>query len=158
LNIIRIIIELVFVFAAQLTLANLIAIGGYAPDFIMIYLILRSHLFTSYQFIGGGFLAGLLQDLLGGGFLGLNALAKTITAFVLVKTFSQKKPENSVLAFGGVALCIFAHDFVFQYIYGQSAYFGMFPFIFRRVIPVFFYNFVIYLIISLLPGQKRRMI
>jgi len=158
LNIIRLVIELVIVLALQISIAGLISIGGYIPDFVLLYIIFRSYLLSSYQLIGGSFLLGLTEDLLGGGFIGLNALSKTATAFLIVKTLALKKLDNTILNYGGVALCIFAHDLVYNYIYGQSEYFGFFPFLFRRVVPVFLYNFILYVVISLIPKKsgKRR--
>lgn len=156
LNAVRIIIELIIVFAAQLALADLVSVGGYRPDFVLIYLIFRRNIFSSYQFIAGGFLTGLMQDFIGGGFIGLNALSKTAAAFLLVKVFPRTKPENSLHYYGGTALCILLHDLIFNYIYGQSNYPGFIGFLTHRVLLNFLYNFIIFIIFSLIQPRKRN--
>ncbi|MBC8278273.1 MAG: rod shape-determining protein MreD [FCB group bacterium] len=153
---VRIIFELVLLFAAQIALVDLVVIGGYRPDIILIYMIFRCKLVTGYQFVLLGFLIGLTQDLLGGGFIGLNAMSKTLAAFILAKVFAEEIPHGKLKFYLGVTACILVHDFTYNYVFGQNEYMGFFPFLFRRVLPTSFYNLALVMLIGLIPGKKRR--
>jgi rod shape-determining protein MreD len=152
----RLIVEIFLVLSAQAGLSELIEIGGYRPDFVIIYLVFRYQSVSSYQLVLGGFLLGFLQDLLSGGFLGVSALAKTIAAFLLTKLFRKEGPLHNVSFAAGAALCFIIHDFIYQYIFWQTEYMGFLPFFFKRVLPVTFYNLVIMVLILLIPLKKKR--
>ncbi|HAJ32304.1 MAG TPA: rod shape-determining protein MreD [Candidatus Atribacteria bacterium] len=65
----------------QLTLINSITILGLKPDLIMVVVVVFSLLKGEKEGTISGFASGLLQDIFSTGFLGINALAKTVIGF-----------------------------------------------------------------------------
>jgi rod shape-determining protein MreD len=101
----------------QLVVADRIAIGPVAPDF----LILIVAFFALYQgAVRGsvfGFLIGFLQDLTNPGLLGLNALTKSIMGFAVGKVGKKTFPENAPFLFGVFMAVSFGHDIVYLVFY-----------------------------------------
>lgn len=149
-------VEIIVVLAAQTGLTSLADIAGYRPDILLIYIVYRYQKVSGYQLILGGFTLGLLQDLLGGGFIGLAALSKTVSCFILTKIFRKEGPLHNFSYAAGAALCFLTHDFIYNYIYWQTEYLGFFSFLFLRVVPTTFYNLTILILILLVPVKKRR--
>lgn len=156
LTVFRFIFELVLILAAQIALVDLAVIGGFRPDLILIYMIFRCKIVSGYQFVLIGLLIGLFQDLLGGEFLGLNAMSKSLAAFVLAKVFPEEIPQDRVKFFLGSTACVLVHDFTYNYIFGQNEYMGFIPFLYLRVLPISVYNLAVIMLIDLIPGKKRR--
>ena len=65
----------------QSTVFNLISIAGVKPDLILILVIFYSILEGGPKGAAVGFLLGLMEDVYLGRFIGMNALAKSLTAF-----------------------------------------------------------------------------
>ena len=140
---------------AQISLVELLTLKGCRPDLILIFLLFYAAGKGRYQPILIGFALGLIQDLAGGGFLGLNALSKSVAGFFIAKLIPKKVPEVRWMYICGGIICILAHDLVHFYIFGQHEYHGFFNFVWRQVLPVSAYNTVIYIIISLLPSRRK---
>jgi rod shape-determining protein MreD len=143
-------------FIAQITLADLIAIKGYKIDMILILMTLVLNGLGCYLPIFAGFGLGLLQDLLGGGLIGLNALSKSLVGFILGQFYPEKNPRKSEFFLLVSALCIIVHDFVYNYIYGQGQGISILGLFFKRAFPSSLYNLTLVFFITLLPFQKRR--
>ncbi len=155
LNIIRILIEAGILLAIQIALIDLISIGGYRPDLLLIYLLFKYRSMAGYQFIVMGFMLGLMQDLLGGGFLGLNALVKSVAAFTLVKIYEGERFNNRLIYHLGAVAAIFLNDFLSAYIISQGEFSNLGNIIIRRALPIFCYNYVVFIIVNLMPSKKR---
>jgi rod shape-determining protein MreD len=70
-------------FVGETVLAPLMAIGGVAPDFAVIALVILALAGGAFAGCLGGFVLGLAQDLVMPPLLGLNALCKTGIGYVL---------------------------------------------------------------------------
>lgn len=100
-------------FFLQVLVADKIAIGRVEPDFPLLIVAYLSVFNGPIRGSVTGFLVGIIQDLFNPAFLGLNALTKSITGYVLGVAGAKTEPESSVFLFallGGAAL---AHDFVY---------------------------------------------
>lgn len=157
LKILRTFIIIAVLYAVQIALMDLIAIRGYRPDLILIYMFLCLPGKGNYKPLLAGFGLGLAQDLMGGGIVGVNALAKSLSGFLLGKFFPNKPLEAKWFCWVGAAICIILHDFTYHYVYGQGEYQSLFDFLFRRVIPTSAYNISILFLLTIIP-RKRRMV
>ncbi len=101
-----------------------------------------------------GFFIGLIQDLIGGGFIGLNAVSKTTAGFILGLLFPEKPPDTKGVFYSSLILCIFTHDLLYHYIFSRGGYEGFLMFLWKQVLPFSLYNFFICVLISLLPSFK----
>jgi rod shape-determining protein MreD len=156
LKFIRFIIVLFIILIAQVTLVDIVSFKGYRPDLILLFLLFRLPKKGTYRPILIGFGVGLLQDLVGGGFLGVNALAKSVLGFLIGKFFPEKVPANQWVFFYQGIICILAHDLVYHYIYGQVAYLGFFNFLWRQVLPSSLLNILLLFILILVPQKRKR--
>ena len=134
---------------------DLIAISGFKPDLILLYLLMRFSGRGVILPVFAGFGLGLVQDIIGGGFLGVFALSKSITGFTIGKIFTEKIPEEKWLLFVGILICIFVHDLISQYIFSQGNYSGFFQFLVNQVLPQIAYNSFAALFISIIPVKRR---
>jgi len=155
LKILRTVIIVAALYAAQITLVDLIAIRGHRPDLILIYIFFHLPGLGGCKPVLAGFGLGLIQDLIGGGVLGVNALAKSLSGFLMGKLFPEKPPEAKWIFWVGAAICILLHDITYHYISGQSEYQGFLNFIIRRALPTSAYNMIILFLLSLLPAKRR---
>jgi len=92
----------------QSTIFSTYSIKGTVPDLVLVFV-------TFFALINGaekgtvyGFLCGLLEDLVLGRFIGMNALAKAFTAYILGKVQGNVFKENLLVGVLGVlmATCI----------------------------------------------------
>jgi len=135
---------------------DLISIGGFKPDILLIFFIFIAVRKGPYIPIFIGFGVGLVQDLAGGGFIGLYALSKSVTGFVIGKIFPEKTPEEIWLHLGGVILCILVHDIISAYVYHQDGTVNFLSIFWKQVVPSTLYNSLIYIILKLMPFKRNR--
>jgi rod shape-determining protein MreD len=110
------IIGILVYLALQVALAHHIAIGSVEPDFIVICVVLFG---LQRGPIGGslfGFFVGLLVDLGNPGFLGVNALAKTVLGFGAGRLGAATSPGVVVL-FIVFFVASFAHDVIYSLVF-----------------------------------------
>jgi rod shape-determining protein MreD len=155
LKVVRTIVILLLLIILQSTVVDLIAIRGIKPDLVLIFFLLYFAGSGGVKSILAGFGLGLLQDLAGGGFLGVNCLAKSVAGFTLSKLFPQKIPEEKWLFVSGLLVCILLHDLVIHYIYNQGKYSGFFNLLIGTVLPFAAYNYLGILLVMLLPVKRK---
>ncbi len=100
----------------QSAVAPKIAIGNIAPDFIVVCVILFGLQRGPIQGALFGFLAGFLTDLGNPGYLGLNALAKSIVGYAGGRLGAAASPGSLVLVFL-IFLAALGHDVVYFLVY-----------------------------------------
>lgn len=100
----------------QSTVAAKIAIGGIAPDFIVVCVILFGLQRGPIQGSLFGFLAGFLVDLGNPGYLGLNALTKSLVGYAGGRLGGAASPGTLVLVFV-LFLAALGHDLVYFFVY-----------------------------------------
>jgi rod shape-determining protein MreD len=96
----------------QTTLSPRMAIGRIAPDFVVVCVVLfglqRGRIAGSVF----GFILGLVVDLGNPGYLGLNALTKTVVGYAAGRMGSATSP-GSVVLFVVFLVVAFAHDVIY---------------------------------------------
>ena len=100
----------------QATLSSRMAFGAIMPDFVLVYVVLFGLQHGPIAGALAGFVLGLVVDLGNPGYLGLNALTKTMVGYAAGRMGSATSPGSAVLfvVFLGTA---FAHDVVYYLMY-----------------------------------------
>ncbi len=110
------IIGILVYLALQASVAGRIAIGSVAPDFVVVCVVLFG---LQRGPIGGslfGFVVGLIVDLGNPGFLGLNALAKSVLGYGAGRLGAATSPGVLVL-FIVFFVAAFAHDMLYLIVF-----------------------------------------
>ena len=128
------ILTVVVFLGLQSTVASKIAIGGVAPDFIVVCVILFG--LQRGPIVGSlfGFFAGFLVDLGNPGYLGLNALTKSLVGFAGGRLGSTASPGTLVLLFV-IFLAAWGHDIVYLLVYQWPRVDRAFISIFTNALP-----------------------
>lgn len=95
----------------QTAIVPLIGIRGVRPDLLLGLVVSCGLLFGKEQGVGIGFFAGLMQDLLAGGFFGLHILSKMTMGYLFGLTEKKVYKRNLLLPIVAVAvssICYFA--------------------------------------------------
>jgi len=93
-------------------LAPVLSVGGVAPDFALIGLVILVMAEGTLVGVLGGFVLGLIQDSGVPNLLGLQALLKTLAGFAVGRFRERLVPGMPLVEFGGLALLAFVHDTV----------------------------------------------
>ncbi|MDR1616170.1 MAG: rod shape-determining protein MreD [Syntrophomonadaceae bacterium] len=88
----------------QSTFFGFYSIYGVIPDIVLIFTVLFALLHNYKQATIYGFFCGLLEDLYVGNMIGMNALAKGLTAYIISKLQVQVFKENIIVSIIGVLL------------------------------------------------------
>lgn len=88
----------------QSTIFSSYSIKGTVPDLVLIFVAFFALINGAEKGTAYGFLCGLLEDLVWGRFIGMNALAKALTAYILGKLQGNVFKEN--LLVGVVAVLV----------------------------------------------------
>jgi rod shape-determining protein MreD len=110
---VRDVFALIFVLALQSTLLYRLEIGGIRPDLLVAFVIYFGWMRGPVPGTLGGFCIGLLQDLDASGPLGLNALAKTVTGFLVAKAGFRVHRQNIVVRFAFFFSAMLVHDLIY---------------------------------------------
>lgn len=123
----------------QSTVASKLAIGGIAPDFIVVCVILFG--LQRGPIIGSlfGFFAGFLVDLGNPGYLGLNALTKSLVGYAGGRLGSTASPGTLVLLFV-IFVAALGHDIVYLLVYTWPRLDQAFISIFTNALPSAIYT------------------
>jgi len=141
-----------FAFILQLTFANLLAIYQVKPDFLLIALVWLAWYERQFVATITGFGVGLLQDFFSSGFLGLMALAKSVSGFIAGKVAPAETQHRRSSLFLTLLVASFLHELIFQTIYYFGAAWWMI--LFRYILPGTAYTFIWGIIIfQLLPRR-----
>jgi rod shape-determining protein MreD len=110
------VLTIVVFLGLQSTVAERIAIGSVAPDFVVVCVILFGLQRGPTQGALFGFAVGLLVDLGNPSYLGLNALTKTLVGYIGGRLRSAASPGALVLALV-FFLAALVHDVVYFFVY-----------------------------------------
>jgi rod shape-determining protein MreD len=100
----------------QATLSARIAIGRIAPDFVVVCVVLFGLQRGRVQGSVFGFVLGLVVDLGNPGYLGLNALTKTVVGYAAGGMGSATSPGSLVL-FVVFLVVAFVHDVIYYIVF-----------------------------------------
>lgn len=100
------------VLVGETFLAPALTVGGVAPDFALIGLVILVLAEGTMVGILGGFVLGLIQDSGVPNLLGLQALLKTLAGYAVGRMRERLVPGMPLVEAGGLALLAFVHDTV----------------------------------------------
>ncbi len=118
----------------------LIAIGGVAPDFTIIALVILALAAGPGPGTVGGFLLGLVQDLSNPALLGLQALCKTVLGFGLGRLRGRLVQGMPLVEATVIAISVVAHDLIFLLIQSNLSDENSFLSLFTRTLPAAVYS------------------
>jgi rod shape-determining protein MreD len=107
----------------QTTFIPYLAIGGIIPDILMPWLVYTALRRGKIEAAGYGFGVGLFQDLVTTKFLGLAALAKTISSFTAGYYVNENTTEQTLGSYRYVLIVLlscFVHDVVYFAVFFQG--------------------------------------
>jgi rod shape-determining protein MreD len=99
--------------ALQAALVPRIAIGGIRPDLLVAFVVYLGWMRGPIAGTVGGFCVGLYQDLDAAGPLGLNALSKAVTGFLVAKAGFRVHRSNVGVRFVFFLVAMLLHDLVY---------------------------------------------
>jgi rod shape-determining protein MreD len=113
----------VLLFLVQMTFVPLIPVAGFTPDLLILWLVAVGVRRGRLEATLGGFLVGLLHDLTTTQFIGLAALAKSITGYAAGSFYNENTAEQTLGSYRFVltALLLSAlHNAVYYAIFFQG--------------------------------------
>jgi len=127
-------------FVGGTMLGPLIAIGGVAPDFTIIALVILALAAGPGPGSVGGFMLGLIQDLSNPTLLGLQAFCKTGLGFGLGRLRGRLVHGMPLVEAAVVFISVVAHDLVFLLIQSSLTPESSFLTLFTRTLPAGVYS------------------
>ncbi len=101
-----------------------VAIGGFLPDLLLIWVVYTSLRRGQIEATVAGFAVGLLQDLVATQLFGLAALSKTVAGFVGGYFYNENKTDQTLGSYQFlliVGICSFMHNVIFFLIFLQGS-------------------------------------
>ncbi len=144
-------------FLLQISFIPFLEIKGIKPDLLLIFVIILSLQRERFWGTLSGVFVGLIQDLFSTGFLGVFALAKTFSAF-LVRTISEGSFEKGGAYFGILVFSISVfHELLVDWISVWGTGTSLIIVVVRSVIPGALYTTLLAVIMyELLPKRFFR--
>jgi len=118
------VVVVVVLLLLQSTFIPLISLLGVVPDLLLIWLVSIALRRGQIEATVAGFAAGLLQDIVATKFLGLAALAKTVTGFILGYFYNENTTEATLGSYRFTLLVLlagFIHNLLYFFIFLQNA-------------------------------------
>jgi len=134
------ILAILFFLLMQLSVAEWLSLGPVAPDFLILITVFFALYRGAIQGSIFGFVVGFLQDLANPGFLGLNALTKSVVGYAIGKIGTKTFPENVpflVVLFSATA---FGHDVVYLVFFSWPDVASAFLLMFSSALPSAIYT------------------
>ena len=128
------------VLVIQSTLVPLIRIGGVAPDVLLVYMIIWCSHHERSQGVVLGFCGGMIQDLVGGGTLGVYALSKSLACYVACSLPRSKYSHDFSLVGIMLFLAVFVHQLIYTLFASREAVAGFLSLFFRNGVPSMLYT------------------
>ncbi|SRR5579884_3635960 len=117
----------------QVLVSRFLSIAGVSPDFLLIFLVWLT--MREGQFAGetGGFVLGLILDILSSSILGANALSKTAACFCIGYFFDRERIDQNIRNWPFLVLTLLAaiiNNFLYYFLItrGSEISFGEFAF------------------------------
>ncbi len=148
------------VFVFQVILSHIISFGEASPDFVLILLIVLVMHQKPVLAIIIGFLLGFLQDLGNASYLGMNALAKSLTGYVVARYASDLLPDSSL--FKGLLILVssLAGDVILLNIMASfdqvSVLVAFFRYSLLSAVYTAVVGVIVFKVIQILPGRTVR--
>lgn len=134
-------------FLLQIGFVPFLEIKGVKPDLLLIFVIILGLQRERFWGTLSGFFVGLIQDFFCGGFLGVFALAKTFSAF-LVRTLSEGSYEKGGVHFGILVFVIsLFHELLVNWISVWGTGTSLIVVVVRAVVPGALYTTLLAVIV-----------
>jgi len=108
----------------QTTFLRFISVGGVTPDAIVLWIVYLALRFGQIHATVAGFVLGLLLDVIGGDFIGLSALSKTVSGFVAGYFYNEEKMEQTLASYRYAVLTMLVsivHNVIYFSIFVQGS-------------------------------------
>lgn len=113
----------VALFLVQMTFVPLIPVAGFTPDLLILWLVAVGIRRGRLEATIGGFLVGLLHDLTATQFLGLAALAKSVTGYVAGSFHNENTAEQTLGSYRFVLTALLLsvlHNLIYYAVFFQG--------------------------------------
>jgi rod shape-determining protein MreD len=141
----------------QATLVPHVQIAGVGPDLAVVAIVLLAYRRGATTGVLAGFLIGLAQDVTNPAFLGLNALAGSVTGFAAGSLREQMDATSPVLAAAMLFVAVMIHDLVYLTIFTHLALSGLLLGLLTRSLPTALYTSLVGVwVLTALASLTRR--
>ncbi len=131
----------------QTTALNYMAIYGVKPDLVIILVILNGFLRGTREGAFLGFSAGILQDLVSGGYFGLNTLTKMVAGYLAGLGKDRLYRDNRIIAAGLTWVCTVGAQFIFYILLlSVNVSIPVLNAVVNVILPTAFYNALVVLV------------
>lgn len=144
----------------HVVLLDFIAVGGITPDLLLILIVWIALAEGQFTAIIAGFSIGLLFDVISSDLVGLNALAKTVAAFLAGYFYKEGKFDQSVRSMKFlliVFLTSFVHNLIYFFFYIKMSEISYLSFFLKYGIALSLYTtvFAIFAMLLRVSGMRR---
>ena len=108
----------------QTTFIRFISIERVTPDILVVWLVYVALRYGQIHATVAGFILGFVMDILGGGFLGLSALSKTVSGFVAGYFYDENKTAQTLASYRFALIVLFTsivHNVIYFSIFVQGS-------------------------------------
>lgn len=137
----------------QLTVIPLFSINGVTPDIILILVIAVSLQKGRTWGVVAGFLAGVLYDILGTGFVGVSSFANAVSAYVAGFFGGEQLERGFLVVTLLLFFSLFVHDMLYFLILSIGSSVGFFQILLRQILPQTIYTSTFMIILHLLSPR-----
>lgn len=145
--------------ALHILFINLISVGGITPDLLLILIIWITISEGRFVALFAGFIIGIMFDLITADIVGLNALVKTIAAFVAGWFYKEGKEDITLgsLTFPGIVfLSSIIHNLIYYFFYIKLSEISFLTFFLKYGLAISFYTTVFSLFPMFLRISRRK--
>ena len=145
------------VLVAQIGIAPLMDVNGVRPDLMLVFVMALTIRRGAYAGLVAGFAAGLAQDIVSLGFIGVLAFTKSTVAFWSGTWLERREaPLGPVGWLVLLTLAASVQDFVASLFLLQGSRIGLVEYFINTVLPASIYTGIFGFIWSIIPFARRR--
>ncbi len=145
----------------QCTFANLIALDGITPDFLLILIVIIALVYGKIPAMVFAFILGFLFDSITGGILGLSSLSKVMAAFVAGSFYNENKTSITLGSYKFILIILLSslvHNSIYFFIFLQGTEFNFWRMVFRYGITTAFYTTMLSTLVVFYFSRKYSLI
>lgn len=143
---------------ANLVVLNFVEVAGLTPDLLLILVVWIAIVEGQFKGIFAGFAIGLLFDVISADVFGINALSKTLVAFIAGFFYRDGKHNQILGNFRFVLIvlsCSIAHNLVYYFFYIKLSQLDSFSFIWKYGLASTLYTTVVS-VFPMLTKMRRK--
>lgn len=159
IRILRYAIAAILLSFIHVVLLDLVSVGGITPDLLLILVVWIT--LAEGRFIGlfAGFAIGLLFDIISFDVIGLNALVKTIVAFIAGWFYREGKFEQTVGRFRFLFIIFLSsmiHNLIYFFFYIKISNISYFSLFLKYGLAISFYTTVFAILVMFYVAARKR--